>query len=111
MTKNTLFIFVTILLSLTACFCPVWLSLVLVNVMTFAMFALDKGLAIKGERRIPERWLLIYSLFFGWLGGLIAQQLFRHKTRKQPFKSLFYLTILLDCIAVILYFSRGALLH
>ena len=111
MTKNTIFIFVTILLSLATFFCPVWLSLVLVNAMTFTLFALDKGLAIKGGRRIPERWLLIYSLFFGWFGGLIAQQLFRHKTRKQPFKSLFYLTILLDCIAVILYLSRGALLH
>ncbi|WP_241595566.1 DUF1294 domain-containing protein [Rosenbergiella epipactidis] len=111
MTKNTIFIFVTILLFLATFFWPVWLCLVLVNAITFTLFALDKSLAIKGRRRIPERWLLIYSLFFGWLGGLIAQQLFRHKTHKQPFKSLFYLTILLDCIAVILYLSRGALLH
>lgn len=111
MTKNTIIIFVTILLSLATFFWPVWLCLVLVNAITFTLFALDKGLAIKGGRRIPERWLLIYSLFFGWLGGLIAQQLFRHKTHKQPFKSLFYLTILLDCIAVIFYLSRGALLH
>ena len=111
MTKNITFVFVIILLSLAACFWPVCLCLVLVNAITFTMFALDKSLAINGRRRIPERWLLIYSLFFGWIGGLIAQQLFRHKTHKQPFKSLFFLTIFLDCVAVTLYLSRGALFH
>lgn len=111
MTKNITFLTLLTLILCAACFSPVWLNLMLINGITFTLFALDKNFAINGRRRIPERWLLIYSLFFGWLGGLIAQQLFRHKTHKQPFKSLFFLTIFLDCVAVTLYLSRGVLFH
>jgi len=110
--KNKLFYLpVIILFFILSIYKAEWITLALVNLVTFVLFAIDKRAAIKHTFRVPEKWLLLYCLLGGWFGGLIAQQLFRHKTRKQPFKSLFYLTILLDCIAVILYLSRGALLH
>lgn len=111
MKNQKIYLFVLLLLVLVGIYTTGWIGLILLNLVTFGLFGLDKCAAIKHTFRIPEKWLLLYCLLGGWIGGLFAQQLFRHKTYKQPFKSLFFLTIALDCLAVILYLSRGALLH
>jgi len=57
------------------------------NGLAFALFGIDKGLARAGRRRISEGTLLICALVGGYLGAKAGQQVFRHKTRKQPFRS------------------------
>ena len=64
---------------------------ILMSVITYLAYAKDKRAAIKGEWRIPEKTLQLLALLGGWLGALIAQQQFRHKTQKQPFKMVFYI--------------------
>lgn len=62
------------------------LALILfVNVLTFALFGLDKARAVQGGWRIPERTLLMFAFLGGWPGAKVAQRRFRHKTRKRPF--------------------------
>ena len=41
-------------------------------------------------RRIPEVTLLVFGVVGGWPGAIMCQQIFRHKTQKQPFKTWFF---------------------
>lgn len=61
--------------------------LVCINTLAGCIFRLDKIRAIKGGRRMPEADLLGLALIGGSPAILVARQLFRHKTRKQPFST------------------------
>ncbi|SDC77183.1 Uncharacterized membrane protein YsdA, DUF1294 family [Massilia sp. PDC64] len=65
----------------------------LASVAGFALYACDKAAARRGDRRTPERHLLLLGLVGGWPGGLLAQQWLRHKTVKRPFRHGFWLTV------------------
>ncbi len=67
--------------------------LALVNLTAFANFGWDKRCAISGDRRIPEKTLLGLALIGGAFGAVAAQQTFRHKTRKEPFRTLLWLIL------------------
>lgn len=54
----------------------------------------DKAAARKGAWRTPEKTLHMIDLLGGWPGGLIAQQAFRHKTAKQSFQLVFWLSVM-----------------
>lgn len=57
----------------------------LINVLAFALFGIDKRRAVAGQWRIREATLIGVALAGGWLGAKAGQRRFRHKTRKQPF--------------------------
>jgi len=63
-------------------------ALLVVNLWTILRFWQDKQSAIAGERRIPESDLLGLALMGGSPGALLARQLFRHKTHKEPFSHI-----------------------
>lgn len=63
------------------------LSIIVVNMMTIALFWWDKAQAIAGGRRVPEARLLGFAMIGGSPGALVARRLFRHKTRKEPFST------------------------
>ncbi|MCW8963747.1 MAG: cold shock and DUF1294 domain-containing protein [Gammaproteobacteria bacterium] len=69
----------------------------IVSLLTFIMYALDKSAARKGAWRTQESTLHLLSLAGGWPGALIAQQKLRHKSRKQSFRAVFWVTLLLNC--------------
>lgn len=62
------------------------LYLVLVNVLTFIMWGVDKAKAKAEAWRIPEATLLLLALFGGSVGALFGMYGFRHKTQKWQFK-------------------------
>ncbi|OCH30612.1 hypothetical protein A6E13_03130 [Aliivibrio fischeri] len=66
------------------------------SLLTYAMYAADKNAAKKGNRRISERTLHVLSFLGGWPGALFAQNQFRHKSKKQPFKTILWITIFVN---------------
>jgi uncharacterized membrane protein YsdA (DUF1294 family) len=72
-----------------------------VNLVTFAAFFADKQAAIHRHWRIAERTLLALTFLGGWAGALAGQFLLRHKTSKEPFRTLLWLIIGVEALAVI----------
>jgi uncharacterized membrane protein YsdA (DUF1294 family)/cold shock CspA family protein len=71
------------------------------SLMTFIAYAIDKSAAKSGLRRTPENTLFFFGLVGGWPGAIFAQQLFRHKSSKREFQTIFWLTVLLNCGALV----------
>jgi len=74
------------------------------SVVTFTVYAFDKSAAKKGLWRISESTLHLLSLIGGWPGALSAQRFLRHKSKKQSFQIIFWITVLLNCGALSLFF-------
>ncbi|WP_256794289.1 DUF1294 domain-containing protein [Terrabacter sp. Ter38] len=82
---------------------PAWMPVayLLLSVTAFAMYRADKSAAsVSGKRRTPESTLHTVDLLGGWPGGLVARHVFRHKTIKQPFRTVFWLTVLANGAAL-----------
>jgi uncharacterized membrane protein YsdA (DUF1294 family) len=67
----------------------------LMSVIAFALYGHDKKQAKAQGQRTPEKLLHAVELLGGWPGALVAQQVFRHKTRKVSYQSVFWLVVLL----------------
>jgi uncharacterized membrane protein YsdA (DUF1294 family)/cold shock CspA family protein len=70
---------------------------VVLSVLSFAAYAMDKSAARKGEWRTSEITLHLFDLIGGWPGGLLAQTRLRHKSSKASFKATFWLTVVANC--------------
>jgi uncharacterized membrane protein YsdA (DUF1294 family) len=75
--------------------------LCLANLLTYLSFGLDKRRAISGDWRLSERRLLMMALVGGWVGAKLAQRRFRHKTRKEPFRTQLNLIGVLQVVVVV----------
>lgn len=71
------------------------LYFIVINLLTFLLYGLDKYKAIRQEWRIPERALLLMAFVGGAFGALSAMRIFRHKTRKGRFRLMIPLFCLL----------------
>ena len=57
----------------------VWL--IAINVVTFAVYGIDKRRARRGAWRVPEKTLFLLPLLGGSLGALLGMRVFHHKTK------------------------------
>lgn len=67
------------------------------SIITFAAYAMDKSAAQRGAWRTSESTLHLLSLLGGWSGAIFAQQKLRHKSKKQSFRFVFWITVILNC--------------
>ena len=71
------------------------------STLLYLMYAADKSAARAGRWRTSEASLHLVALLGGWPGGLIARHALRHKTIKQPFRLVFWCTVALNCVALV----------
>ena len=68
--------------------------------VAFLMYGADKSAAEQGRWRTSESTLHTIALIGGWPGALVARRVFRHKTTKQPFRTVFWCTVIANCGAL-----------
>ncbi len=79
--------------------------IIVINILTFIIYYIDKIKAIKSKKRISENALLFLSLIGGSVGAFMSMNIFRHKTKKIKFIFLIPLMIVLHLLLLILYFK------
>lgn len=77
------------------------------SLIAFIAYALDKSAARNDQWRTKESTLHLLALAGGWPGALAAQRLLRHKSRKQSFQAVFWVTVILNCCALAWFFSAS----
>lgn len=83
----------------------VLLWLAAVNLLALILMAVDKSLAGKQARRIPERVLFLSAFLGGSVGAILGMWTFHHKTRHWYFvvgMPLILLMQLLTAIAILI---------
>ena len=79
-----------------------WIYLIVVNLIGFIVWCLDKYYARKDKWRVPEKVLFGWALIGGSLGCLCAMRLVRHKTRHWYFAIGIPLILALQAIGLVL---------
>lgn len=77
-----------------------------INVFSFIYFRLDKRKAQKNQQRIPERSLLIMTLFGGTIGSILGMLLFNHKIAKKSFVIKILLIIIIQILILYLIYNK-----
>jgi len=70
------------------------------SAVAFLAYAFDKSAARSDRWRTQESSLHIFGLIGGWPGALAAQTLLRHKSKKQSFQVVFWVTVVANCCAL-----------
>ena len=60
--------------------------LIVINILTFAVYGIDKWKAKQDGWRISEATLLMLAVIGGTIGALLGMQVWRHKTMHLKFK-------------------------
>lgn len=77
------------------------------SALTFLSYAFDKSAAQEGRWRTRESTLQFLALLGGWPGAIYAQQLLRHKSRKESFQAVFWFVVGINLIAFGWLFSEA----
>jgi len=63
-----------------------WAVWLVINLIVFALYGVDKRRAKNGQWRIPEKTLLLGTWLLGGVGAWLAMRAFRHKTKHIAFQ-------------------------
>ena len=75
-------------------------GVVALNVVTFALWGVDKWKASRGKWRVPEKILLQLAFVGGWPAAWIGAHHFRHKSSKLLFRRKLMVATLLNLAVV-----------
>ena len=74
--------------------------LVIMSIISFVLYGVDKKKAIKGKERIKEKTLLFFTIMNGSIGAFFARFVFRHKTEKIYFSFTIYSGLIIQFIGL-----------
>ena len=74
----------------------------LMSGVAFIAYGIDKAAATAKRQRTPEATLHFLGLLCGWPGALLAQRVFRHKSRKREFQTAFWGTVVVNVAVLML---------
>ncbi len=90
---------------------PVWTAvivwLVIINLVAFAIFGIDKKRAKKGQWRIPEKTLFLSAILGGSIGAILGMYFFRHKTKHWYFRIGIPAILIAQIVIVYLLVNKG----
>ena len=81
-------------------------SLIVLNIVTFLVYGIDKWKAKQGSWRISEATLLILAVIGGSIGALIGMKVWHHKTMHKKFKYGLPLILLAQIALIYLILDR-----
>ncbi len=70
------------------------------NIVSFGLFAYDKYQGLNHGYRVSENMLFLSSLLGGWIGGVCAMLILRHKTFKNSFIGTMGVIAVVNVLAV-----------
>ena len=85
-----------------------YLYLICINIITIAVYGIDKRNAVHGKWRICVSTLLTLAAAGGSAGALLAMHLFHHKTKKKKF-SIGVPLMLLAQIVLLVFLTKADL--
>ena len=81
--------------------------LIIWNIITFALYGIDKSKAKNNKWRISETTLIACAFLMGGIGSFLGMRIFRHKTKHMKFMILVPLAIIMNiAIVAALYMSQ-----
>ncbi|MBP1644508.1 MAG: hypothetical protein H6Q16_83 [Bacteroidetes bacterium] len=87
---------------------PFFLYLLIINIISILVFAIDKVQAKNQKRRIPEKILHLLELLGGVFGIIVTMYLIHHKSSKWQYYIITFI-ILIAWILSIQYFNISIL--
>lgn len=91
-----------LLLAMMSLKAPLWLgaTYTLMGAASALLYRFDKLYALTGRWRVSETNLHVVDLCFGIIGGLVAQEVYRHKTVKPSFVATTWAIALLHVVGL-----------
>ena len=74
--------------------------LIVINIVTFLVYGIDKWKAKQGSWRLSEATLLILAVIGGSIGALLGMKVWRHKTQHKKFKYGLPLILIIQIILI-----------
>ena len=74
--------------------------LIVINIVTFLVYGIDKWKAKQGSWRISEATLLILAVIGGSIGALLGMKIWHHKTMHKKFKYGLPLILIIQIILI-----------
>lgn len=77
--------------------------IVIINIVTFIIYGIDKYKAKKGKWRIPENSLIGLAIIGGSIGAYLGMKVWHHKTMHLKFKYGIPLIIVIQLVIVYMF--------